>query len=124
MSISCLVIKKYNVSSEELIDCARAGYNPLPFICECTDGQFIWDEDLIRYVPYNEESRRHHEWKHSKHIIPIPLRLNMTSDELIEICLEAGQRPIRHQVLQCIDGDFIWNEPTYQYIPYSKIISS
>ena len=113
-----LIIKKYEVSIQELQECAEAGFKQFTHICECTDGQYIWDEDLIEYIPYTEESRRNHEWQHSKHIIPIALDLNMTSDELLEICLEAGQRPIRHQVCQCTDGEFIWDEVEYKYIPY------
>lgn len=122
--MNSLKIKKYNVSIDDLQECAMAGFDPLPFICECTDGQFIWDNDLMEYIPYTEQSKKEYEWRHSKHVILIPLRLNMTSDELMEICLEAGQRPIRHQVCQCTDGDFIWDELEYKYIPCVTTTSS
>jgi hypothetical protein len=115
-------IIKYNLTSDELQGCVDVGFDPVPFICECIDGQFLWDNDVIRYVRYNEDTRLEYEWKHSKHIIPLPLRLDMTSDELMEICLEAGQRPIRHQVCQCTDGDFIWDEDQYKYIPYNATL--
>lgn len=112
-------VKRFNVSSATLYEDTVAGFEPFPFICECTDGQFIWNEDLIEYVPYTPESQREYEWKHSKYVIDDILDLNMTSQDLLALCWESGQRPIRHQVCKCTDGKFIWNEKLYKYIPYT-----
>lgn len=109
-------VQKLAISIKDVQEEVLCGAHPI-LIIECIEGKFIWDNDIMEYVPYNEYTKREHEWRRSKDIFIIPLELNMTSDELM-LCIDAGQRPIRRQICRCIDGDFIWDEEKYQYIPY------